>query len=81
LHNNVSTTNGTLSGATLNLETAFHNLMQHVQLPVEEALRMCNFYAASILKMDTIIGSLQPGARAEMLVLNNRHQIIDCIGF
>lgn len=77
----VYTSHGTLSGSALNLEKAFHNLMQHVQLPVEEALRMCNFYPASILKMDTLIGSLQPGARAEMLVLNNKHQIIDCIGF
>ncbi|MGV3657051.1 MAG: N-acetylglucosamine-6-phosphate deacetylase [Chitinophagaceae bacterium] len=67
--------NGTLSGSALTMHKAFKNLVQHAGIGVEEALRMCSLYPAKILQQDKHWGLLQPGYRAEAIVLNDNLEL------
>jgi N-acetylglucosamine-6-phosphate deacetylase len=62
---------GTLAGSALTLMAAVRNCVQHVGLPLYEALRMATLYPARVLRLDDHLGLLQPGYRADMCLFDN----------
>ena len=67
--------NGTLSGSALTMHKAFKNLVQHAGIGIEEALRMCSLYPVKVLRQQHVMGMLQPGYRAEAIVLNDNLEL------
>lgn len=62
---------GTLSGSALSLLRAVANCVQHVGIPLDEALRMASRYPARLIG-ETDIGDIKPGSWAN-LILFDRH--------
>jgi N-acetylglucosamine-6-phosphate deacetylase len=69
--------NNILSGSALTMHKAFVNLVQHVDIPVEEALRMCSLYPAELLGIKW--GRIAPGYAAQLLALNKKLELQDVI--
>jgi N-acetylglucosamine-6-phosphate deacetylase len=69
-----------LSGSALTMAMAVKNLVQHCNIELPEALRMCSLYPARAMKMDNEYGVIQPGAVASMVVMNDRFEITGLIG-
>lgn len=61
---------GILSGSALTMHKAFVNLVRHVGIPVEEALRMCSLYPARVMQIDDRYGKIAQGYAAELIVLD-----------
>ena len=59
--------NGVLSGSALTMLKACNNLIDHVKLTKEEALRMCSLYPARAFGIDDRFGKLLPGYQASYL--------------
>lgn len=70
---------GILSGSALTMHKAFQNLVQQVNIPVEEALRMCSLYPAQVLQQDKNYGKLAPGYRAQAVVVSNNLDLVNVI--
>ena len=67
---------GILSGSALNMNTAMQNLVNHVGIRLDEALRMCSLYAARVAKMEHQLGRIEKGYKAKLVVLNNEMQLV-----
>ncbi|WP_407427559.1 N-acetylglucosamine-6-phosphate deacetylase [Arcticibacter sp.] len=65
---------GTLSGSCLTLLQAVENMVKHVEVPLEEALRMASLYPAQILKRPDL-GSIAVGSKADLLVFNKDFEV------
>ena len=62
--------NGVLSGSALTMVKAVHNLVNHADIPLSEALRMCSLYPARLLNMVDHKMLLKAGYAAEFVVLD-----------
>ncbi|MDT8400965.1 MAG: N-acetylglucosamine-6-phosphate deacetylase [Bacteroidales bacterium] len=60
---------GTLSGSKLTMLEAVRNCIKHVDIPVDEALRMASGYPARLIGMDKL-GFIIPGYKANLTVFN-----------
>lgn len=67
---------GTLSGADLDMISAVRFMINEIGLEVDEALRMASLYPAQLLNRDKEIGSLVSGARADFIHLDDQMQIV-----
>lgn len=67
---------GILSGSALTMQKALYNLVHHVNIEPEEALRMCSLYPAKLLGLDQQSGRIRPGYKADLVVLNKEFEII-----
>ncbi|PRD50812.1 N-acetylglucosamine-6-phosphate deacetylase [Sphingobacterium gobiense] len=65
---------GTLSGSALSLLGAIRNCVQHVDIPLEEAIRMATCYPANLIGRSDI-GNLDAGAWANVLVFDTDFNI------
>lgn len=63
--------NGTLSGSALTMNKAVQNLVKHVDIEIEEALRMCSFYPAKLAGLHDQLGRIKQGYKSKMVVLDN----------
>jgi N-acetylglucosamine-6-phosphate deacetylase len=70
--------NGILSGSALTMHKAFQNLVRHVAVPVEEALRMCSLYPAGVLG-EKAYGRIKPGCVAQFVVIGENLELLDVI--
>lgn len=66
-----------LSGSALTMHKAFQNLVTQVDVPVEEALRMCSLYPAELLEVG--YGKLAPGYAAEFVEIGAGLQLLNVI--
>jgi N-acetylglucosamine-6-phosphate deacetylase len=64
--------NGTLSGSALTMLQAVKNGVEKVGIPLPEALRMASLYPAKLLGLEGKQGSLQKGANADFLLLDEQ---------
>lgn len=71
--------NGILSGSALTMIKAVRNLVQHVGISLDEALRMCSYYPAKVLGMENELGKIAPGYKAKLLVLDEKLEIVRVI--
>lgn len=70
--------NGVLSGSALTMHKAFTNLVEHVGLSIDDAHRMCSLYPAQLLGCQEY-GRIAPGARGQLLVLDNHLEIVEVV--
>ncbi|MHA6606793.1 N-acetylglucosamine-6-phosphate deacetylase [Photobacterium damselae] len=66
---------GTIAGAAITMIEGVRNLIQHVGLSREEALRMASLYPAKAIKIDDSYGKIAEGYKANILLLNDNNQI------
>ena len=52
---------GILSGSALNMVKALQNLVNHVGVNLDEALRMCSYYPAKAIKLEKKLGLIEKG--------------------
>jgi N-acetylglucosamine-6-phosphate deacetylase len=73
----LTTEEGTLAGAHLNMASAVRNAVTLAQLPLEDALRAASLTPARFLGMDNERGILAVGARADIVALNQDLHVIN----
>lgn len=62
---------GTLSGSALTMMQSVKNGVQHVGIPLEEALRMASTYPAQLLQLPVPLGKIEPGYAAEFVLFDD----------
>lgn len=67
---------GTLAGSCLDMASAVRNAVNHLAIPIEEALRMASAYPAAILGLNKEVGRIAPGYRADLVELNSTLQVV-----
>lgn len=67
--------NGTLSGSSLTMIEGVRNLVEQVQIPLDEALRMATLYPARAMGIEHKLGTLKAGKVANLAVFNKEYQI------
>lgn len=71
--------NGTLSGSSLTMIEGVRNLVEHVGIALDEALRMATLYPARAIGVDEKLGSLAAGKVANLTALTRDYKIIKTI--
>ena len=66
----LTTESGTLAGAHLDMASAVRNAVQLAQISLDDALRSASLTPARFLGLDKERGTLAPGARADLVALN-----------
>ena len=72
----LTTEEGTLAGAHLDMASAVRNTVRLAQLPLEDALRAASLTPARFLGLDNERGALVPGARADLVALTQELTVI-----
>ncbi|TCP94712.1 N-acetylglucosamine 6-phosphate deacetylase [Cricetibacter osteomyelitidis] len=68
--------NGVLSGASITMIESLKNAVREVNIPLDEALRMCNYYPAKAIKVDDRLGSVEVGKIANLTVFKNDFSVL-----
>lgn len=72
------TLDGALAGSTLNLWNGIQNLMSFAGVSLEDAVACATINAARMLGIDALVGSLEAGKRADLLLIDEKMmQIVD----
>ena len=66
----VRTASGSLAGSTLSVDAAVRNMVELTGIAPEEAIHMASLHPAQLLGIDSHLGSLAVGKRANMIALN-----------
>jgi N-acetylglucosamine-6-phosphate deacetylase len=72
----LTTAEGTLAGAHLDMASAVRNAVKLAQLPLEDALRAASLTPAWFLGLENERGTLIPGARADLVALTQELSVI-----
>ena len=72
----LTTEEGTLAGAHLDMASAVRNAVRLAQLPLEDALRAASLTPARFLGLDNERGALIPGARADLVALTEELEVV-----
>jgi N-acetylglucosamine-6-phosphate deacetylase len=67
----LTTPEGTLAGADLDMASAVRNVVITLGLPIEAALRMASLTPAAFLRLDRERGRIAPGYRADLVLLDD----------
>jgi N-acetylglucosamine-6-phosphate deacetylase len=70
---------GTLSGSALTMLKAVKNGVQKAGIPLPEALRMASLYPASLMGLEKKWGSMQTGAQADFILLDDQLNLLQVI--
>ena len=70
---------GTLSGSALTMLQAVRNGVEKAGIPLPEALRMASLYPATVLGQQTQRGTIQPGAQADLILLDEQLNLLQVI--
>ena len=73
--------NGILSGSALDMGLCLRNLVNKVQIPLEEALRMVSLYPARAINLSNKLGCIEKGKEANLVFLNNELQVTQVVSF
>lgn len=71
--------NGTLSGSALTMIEGVKNLVEHVNIALDEALRMATLYPARAIGVDKQLGSIAPGMVANLTAFTRDFKVIKTI--
>jgi len=61
---------GTLAGSNLDMASAVRNTVRHLGVPIEDALRMAALHPAAFLRLDSELGRIAEGYRADLVLLD-----------
>lgn len=67
--------NGTLAGSTLTMEQAVKNMVELVDVPLTDAVRMASLNGAKVLGLEHKKGILAVGKDADLVVLNKQFEV------
>ncbi len=67
--------NGTLAGSTLTMEQAVRNMVQLVNVPLTDAVRMASLNGAKVLNREHEKGILAVGKDADLVVMDNEFNV------
>ncbi|MFZ4834326.1 N-acetylglucosamine-6-phosphate deacetylase [Rouxiella sp. Mn2063] len=70
---------GTLSGSALTMIEAVQNSVEHVGIPLDEALRMATLYAARAIGVDSTLGTITAGKVANLTAFTHDYKITKTI--
>jgi N-acetylglucosamine-6-phosphate deacetylase len=70
---------GTLSGSALTMLQAVRNGVGKAGIPLPEALRMASLYPATVIGQQTRRGVIQPGAAADLILLDEQLNLLQVI--
>ena len=65
------TLDGALAGSTLDLWQGVKNLMQFAGVPLSDAIACATLNPALMVRIDGTVGSIEPGRRADLLLVDN----------
>jgi N-acetylglucosamine-6-phosphate deacetylase len=68
--------NGTLGGSALTMIEAVKNTVNHVGLPLDEALRMATLYPATAIGVDQHFGTIEAGKIANLVIFDNNFNVL-----
>ena len=68
---------GTLSGSALTQLKSIQNLVEHVGIPLGEAIRMCSLYPAKLMQNKNVNGTIEINQKANLLCLNSDFKILN----
>jgi len=71
--------NGILSGSALTMIKAVKNCVEQCDIPLDEALRMASLYPAKVLGIDTQTGNIEKGYKADLVLLNEKLDVLNCV--
>ena len=69
---------GTLAGSDLDMASAIRNAVTMLGVDLAEAALMASANPAAFLGLDHELGQIAPGTRANLVVLDDRLQVIEC---
>ena len=72
----LTTEEGTLAGAHLDMASAVRNAVRLAEIPLEDALRAASLTPARFLGLDNERGALAPGARADLVALTQELTVV-----
>jgi N-acetylglucosamine-6-phosphate deacetylase len=72
----LTTEEGTLAGAHLDMASAVRNAVRLAKIPLEDALRAASLTPARFLGLDNERGALAPDARADLVALTQELQVV-----
>lgn len=70
---------GNLAGSVLTMDQGVRNLVEHVGISLEEALRMASLYPAKAVKVDDRYGRIASGYTADLVILDEKIELTDVI--
>lgn len=70
---------GNLAGSVLTMDQGVRNLVEHVGLPLEEALRMASLYPAKAVGIQDKYGMIKDGYFADLVVLDEKLELQEVI--
>jgi len=70
---------GTLSGSALTQLKSIQNLVEHVGIPLGEAIRMCSLYPAKVMQNKNINGTIEINKKANLLCLAADFTILNSV--
>jgi N-acetylglucosamine-6-phosphate deacetylase len=79
LDENKYTANGILSGSALTMSKCVKKFVEHCDIKIEEALRMCSLYPAKVIKEENELGIIATGRKINMVVLNDTFDVLETI--
>ncbi len=68
--------NGTLAGSDLTMDQALRFVIEHLEVPEAEALRMASLYPAQFMRLDRAKGRIAKGYDADFVHLDNSLHVI-----
>jgi N-acetylglucosamine-6-phosphate deacetylase len=68
----LTTEEGTLAGAHLDMASAVRNTVRLAKVPLEDALRAASLTPAQFLGVENERGAIVPGARADLVALTDK---------
>jgi N-acetylglucosamine-6-phosphate deacetylase len=66
---------GILSGSALTMAKAVKNLVQHCNIELGEALRMCSLYPARVMGLQNRLGMIKKNYEAAIVVIDNDYKV------
>lgn len=73
------TSNGILSGSALTMNKCVKNFVEHCDIHLDEALRMCSLYPAKVVKKENELGTITKNRTVNFVVLNNDFDVLETI--
>ncbi len=71
----LTTEDGVLAGSDLDMATAVRNTVEHLGLPLAQALAMASRVPAAFLRLEGELGRIAPGYRASLVLLDDRLRV------